>query len=381
MTILLAADIGPRERRLPLASPTGIDAPFFARIGPELLYVEGETQHRSNGVYVGALIVQRGYDGSSPTDHDAGAEIVLVDLASPGGGSLPADWQAAFEAADPALSGANPVATEGSVAAVPQLLGPYPIDYGPLTPQLYEQQTVSITGSPDGGSWTPGYDGVAALSTVAWNDDGTELFSALASIPALTGNFEINGGPFPDTAIVVSFIGALGPPADPLPLAVNTNVLTGGTAPDISIVVTQTGQAAALIDLFAPAVGQAIIDWWCDPATFVPFDTDTGNQVRIGRGPTFAYSVMSGGYGWVDLDDQGAAAGAPASAATNIQGGYRFSITPIDPSDRNTIGTMFDLVSETFPEPVRVFNDNGFGVVFSQGHADVYFLVATPIAP
>jgi hypothetical protein len=102
-----------------------------------------------------------------------------------------------------------------------------------------EVQTVTITGTPAGGTWKLAYRG-QATSALAHNISGANLQIALRALGLIGADgVSVSGnGPY-----VVTFQGRLGKLAVPL-LTLHTNSLTGGTSPTVTIVETTPGVTA-----------------------------------------------------------------------------------------------------------------------------------------
>lgn len=109
---------------------------------------------------------------------------------------------------------------------------------------IAEEQTLTITGSPTGGTFTLTYDG-QTTGTIAYNATASTVAAALVALSNIgPGDVTVTGGPGPDTAWVVAFAGI----ADPKTLTANGGGLTGGTSPAATVEVTADAQ-----DLFQVA--------------------------------------------------------------------------------------------------------------------------------
>lgn len=109
-----------------------------------------------------------------------------------------------------------------------------------------EAQTVTITGTPTGGTFTLTFKG-QTTAAIAYNATAAAVQSALEALSTIgAGNVTAAGGPLPGTAVTVTFVGNLG----------NSNVtqmtaagsLTGGTSPAVAVTTTTEG-AAVFTDL------------------------------------------------------------------------------------------------------------------------------------
>ena len=100
-------------------------------------------------------------------------------------------------------------------------------------------QTITITGSPTGGTFTLTYS-TQTTAAIAWNATAAQVQAALWSLPAIgANNVVVTGGPGPATPWVVTFQNQLGDAA--VGTITATSSLTGGTAPAIAVTHTATG--------------------------------------------------------------------------------------------------------------------------------------------
>lgn len=120
--------------------------------------------------------------------------------------------------------------------------GPDPVEVAPAQPACgltpsNEVQTVTITGSPTGGTFTLTFDG-ETTGAIAHNAANTAVQSALAALPNIgTGNITVTGsagGPY-----VCTFTGELA--GYNLPTMSATGSFTGGTTPSVAVAVTTEG--------------------------------------------------------------------------------------------------------------------------------------------
>lgn len=102
-----------------------------------------------------------------------------------------------------------------------------------------EKQTITITGTPTGGTFTLTYSG-QTTSAIAYNASASTVQSALEALSNIAvGDVTCTGGAFPGTAVVVEFKGALA--NTDVSMMTSTSSLTGGTAPAINITETLKG--------------------------------------------------------------------------------------------------------------------------------------------
>lgn len=107
-----------------------------------------------------------------------------------------------------------------------------------------EGQTLTITGTPTGGTFRITFNGVETAN-IAFNATAANVQTALEAISSIgTGNITCTGGVLPGTAVVMTFGGSFA--AEPQSLMTVTNAaLTGGTTPTATIARTTTGVRAA----------------------------------------------------------------------------------------------------------------------------------------
>lgn len=105
-----------------------------------------------------------------------------------------------------------------------------------------EVQTITITGTPTGGTFTLVYDG-EYTTAIAYNASAATVQAALEALPSIgTGGVVCGGGALPGTAVTVTFSAKLGGLHHPLLLAINS--LTGGTTPAVTPSLTTLGKPA-----------------------------------------------------------------------------------------------------------------------------------------
>jgi hypothetical protein len=102
-----------------------------------------------------------------------------------------------------------------------------------------ERQTVTITGTPTGGSFTITYDGYTT-APIAYNATAAAVQAALAALPPIgAGNVTCAGGPLPGAAVTIDFVGSCAGMDHPLMAVAGT--FTGGSSPAIAIAETIKG--------------------------------------------------------------------------------------------------------------------------------------------
>lgn len=111
------------------------------------------------------------------------------------------------------------------------------INSGPAS----EEQTLSITGAPTGGTFTLTFSG-QTTSPLAYNAAAAQVQAALESLSSVgSGNVLGGGGALPGTPVTLTFRGDLA--NQPQPLIVVSASLTGGTSPAADVSQTAAGVA------------------------------------------------------------------------------------------------------------------------------------------
>lgn len=126
--------------------------------------------------------------------------------------------------------------------------------------ELDEVQTVSITGSPTGGTFTLTF-GANTTAAIAYNATAAAVQTALQALASIgSGNAVCTGGPLPATAITVEFTGTLGF-ANQATMTFASS-LTGGASPTPVITVGQNGQpytAVSAANYTVQSIGGGIV--------------------------------------------------------------------------------------------------------------------------
>ncbi len=166
-----------------------------------------------------------------------------------------------------------------------------------------EVQTVSISGTPTGGTFTLSFAG-GTTAPIAFNATASAVVSALQAVPQIsaTGNTNVSatGGPLPGTGVVVTFQGdwaAYDVPA----MTATSGGLTGGSSPTASVAITTPGRnSSRYVTIDLPGVwdtpdtnqNDAGTRSYSYPFQYV-YDSTTlaaGIQVRLQNGRTTAYA-------------------------------------------------------------------------------------------
>lgn len=109
-----------------------------------------------------------------------------------------------------------------------------------LTSPTNEQQTVTITGTPTGGTFTLSYGGQTTAG-IAYNATASAVQTALRALSTIgSGGVSVTGGPGPGTAYVVTFTGILGG-SNITQMTASAASLTGGTSPAVTVTTTTPG--------------------------------------------------------------------------------------------------------------------------------------------
>ena len=143
-----------------------------------------------------------------------------------------------------------------------------------------EVQTVTITGTPTGGTFRLTFDG-QQTATIAYNAAAAAVQTALQALSTVgAGNALVTGGPGPGTPYVVTFAGALA--NQNVAQMTASSALTGGTTPAVGVATTTPGAPNQVIGLpkdldEKPAWGEAssaftVYGHYHCSAIGVPFD-------------------------------------------------------------------------------------------------------------
>lgn len=119
-------------------------------------------------------------------------------------------------------------------------VGPYDVLMSG-TNAVDEVQTITITGTPTGGTFKLEWPGVGTTATIAYNATAANVATALVALGGVeTGDVVGSGGPFPGTAVVLTWGGGYAGTNVPQ-LVVRESALTGGTDPAVGVVTTTPG--------------------------------------------------------------------------------------------------------------------------------------------
>lgn len=140
-----------------------------------------------------------------------------------------------------------------------------------------EIQTITITGTPTGGSFTLTYSG-QTTSAIAYNASAATVQAALEALSNIAvGDVACTGGTLPGTAVKVTFTGVFA--NTDVALMTATSGLTGGTTPAITITETKKGGDTA----YAYVAKPDDITWTkCDGGDSIEFSpTASGRFFQI----------------------------------------------------------------------------------------------------
>lgn len=140
-----------------------------------------------------------------------------------------------------------------------------------------EIQTISITGTPTGGSFSLVWNGNSTIAP--YNTNASNLQTLLQAISGLNGNVNCTGGPLPGTAINATFTGSLNTGQQPL-FVPYSGALTGGSSPTTSVTRATAGQPTQSITLLAGLP----IAWGTSLNTTCPI-TSNVNSAYVGSTP------------------------------------------------------------------------------------------------
>ena len=104
-----------------------------------------------------------------------------------------------------------------------------------------EQQTITVTGTPTGGTFTLTFNG-ATTAAIAYNAAASAVVTALEALPNIgAGNVTGSGGALPGTPVVITFANQLA--KQNVNQMTAAHAFTGGTTPAIAVTTTTAGSA------------------------------------------------------------------------------------------------------------------------------------------
>jgi hypothetical protein len=143
-------------------------------------------------------------------------------------------------------------------------------------------QTLSISGSPTGGTFTLTFGG-QTTAAIAFNAATAQVQTALTALSNIgAGNVTCSGGPLPGASVTITFAGALAPGTQSV-MTVGNNSLTGGTTPSPAVAHTTTGQSIADVQTLSisgtPTGGGFALSFGGQKTAAIPFNA-TAAQVQ-----------------------------------------------------------------------------------------------------
>lgn len=118
--------------------------------------------------------------------------------------------------------------------------------YAPYSGPRSEVQTIAITGSPTGGTFTLTFSG-QTTAAIAYNATAAQVQTALEALSNIDpGDVAVSGGPLPGTSVVVTFGGQY--LSDDIAQMTATGSFTGGTSPAVTVTTTTAGGGASASD-------------------------------------------------------------------------------------------------------------------------------------
>ena len=139
--------------------------------------------------------------------------------------------------------------------------------YAPYSGPQSEVQTVTVTGTPTGGTYTLTFSGQTTAG-IPYNATAAQVKTALENLSNVeVGDVTVTGGPHPGSVITVTFVGQyLGD--DVAQMTASATNLTGGTSPAVNVATATAGGGASASDgtqvlarAFCEAVVQRIPDY------------------------------------------------------------------------------------------------------------------------
>lgn len=171
--------------------------------------------------------------------------------------------------------------------------------YAPYAGPTSEVQTVTVTGTPTGGTYTLTWSG-QTTAAIPYNATAAQVKTALENLSNIeAGDLTVTGGPHPGTAMAVVFSGQfLGD--DVAAMTASGTGLTGGSTPGVTIGTSTAGGTATASDGTEVFAGLLATE-----SLFAPGSTKTGgallwhgevyaNKLPIPFDPTDVTSVAPG---------------------------------------------------------------------------------------
>lgn len=154
---------------------------------------------------------------------------------------------------------------------------------GPL-PGVNEVQTLTITGTPTGGTFALTFDGQTTAG-IAFDADSATVQTALEALSNIAvDDVACTGGPLPGTPVVITYLANLGA-QDVALMTADGALLTGGSSPDAAVALTTPGSNDPIVVTFTEALG----------AQDVALMTGSAASLTGGSSPAVAVSLTTPG--------------------------------------------------------------------------------------
>jgi hypothetical protein len=175
-----------------------------------------------------------------------------------------------------------------------------------------EEQTITITGTPTGGTFTLSYRG-QTTAAIAYNATSAAVVSALEALSTIgVGGVTGSGGPLPGSAVVIAFAAGLAN-QNARPITGDATNLTGGTNPAIAITETTPGYAVRGVHVITPSDASSLPWLSVEERLSVDFESFRYTDAKIAR---LQFECDADGYmgGTVDMSALRQVAGFTAQA-------------------------------------------------------------------
>lgn len=203
-----------------------------------------------------------------------------------------------------------------------------------------EVQTVTISGTPTGGTFTLTYRG-QTTAAIAYNAIASAVDTALEALTTIgAGNVAVTGGPGPGTPYIVTFGGAL-TNTNIRPLTANSSGLTGGTDPDVSVAETTAGSAGVGIHTITPA----------DTIPWLSVEERIGTSLE-----SFAYTDAKVSSVRIECEANGYMTGTVGLLALTQAAGFTAQTTPAWDTSPMMVGSQVNVRFNDEMLPAKSFN-------------------------
>lgn len=127
------------------------------------------------------------------------------------------------------------------------------------TEAVYDIQTLSVSGTPTGGTFTLGGGPLTGVAGIPYNATSRQVEAALNANLAPGNTCACSGGPLPGTGVMIVWDGNLSQSAQNI-LTVGTNSLTGGSSPAPSVAHTVVGVSSLAHPLHVAFAEKVIVN-------------------------------------------------------------------------------------------------------------------------